>query len=543
MKNFFKSTQNLFRVFFAVFLVSLTLSIFQIPNLFMTEVKSSGGTISEGVVGTPRFINPVLAQSQADLDLTRLVFSPLVRVDQEKNIYYELAESVKISEDGLVYTITLKDDVLFSDGTKMSSDDVIYTIEKIQDPLIKSPLYNKWQGVQAQKIDEKKLTITLSQVFNDFIYNLELGVLPKHIWEPVSEEEFIFSIYNSHPIGTGPYTVKDMQETKEGTPEKYTLSRNTHYIHETYIQEIVLYFYETSEDQMRALKKGIITSAYGISPERMYDINIDKYSINSNKLPRIFSLFLNPKKQIHLTLNIRSAIDKLIDKQKIIDEVFVGYATPTSSPLGTEDRPLGPSSREEAHALIQLDGWQRNAAGIYTKRFTNNVEEELHFSISVPNLEETEAIAEHIQNQLREEGIVVTIKSYDENTLNQEVIRTRDFESLLFGYELEKPSDLFAFWHSSQINDPGLNIALLEDSILDAKLTELRTNGKGSIAEIEKIITEKKHVVFLYSPSFIYLTPKNISPYFEKITQSHDRFNKIPLWFKNTHHVWNFFIK
>ena len=121
-------------------------------------VPARGGSFIEGVVGQPRFINPVLASSDVDRDLVELTFAGLMRYEKDGRIVPELIKNYQVSENGKIYEITLKD-ALWSDGQKITSDDVIFTIKTIQNPDFKSPEIVNWQGVKVEKISEKKSPI------------------------------------------------------------------------------------------------------------------------------------------------------------------------------------------------------------------------------------------------------------------------------------------------------------------------------------------------------------------------------------------------
>src|SRR3989344_7571545 len=137
------------------FLVSFLTIIWKINSVYLTDVPAYGGTLTEGIIGTPRFINPVLASSDADRDLVALTHSGLLRPDNRGRLINDLAEKYDISEDGLVYTFTLKPNIFWQDGAPITSNDIIFTIDKIKDPAMKSPTRPGWEGVSAEKIDDK----------------------------------------------------------------------------------------------------------------------------------------------------------------------------------------------------------------------------------------------------------------------------------------------------------------------------------------------------------------------------------------------------
>src|SRR3989338_9086245 len=122
-----------------LFALSGALILWQVNDFYLVEVPTRGGTLTEGVVGNPRFINPVLALSEADKNLTSLIYSGLVRLTPEGEVVNDLAENISISENKLVYTVTLGEKARFHDGEPITADDVVFTISKIIDPLIKSP--------------------------------------------------------------------------------------------------------------------------------------------------------------------------------------------------------------------------------------------------------------------------------------------------------------------------------------------------------------------------------------------------------------------
>ncbi|MCA9352041.1 peptide ABC transporter substrate-binding protein [Patescibacteria group bacterium] len=532
------NTSVFVRVFFLIVIISIVGVLWHLNQNMMVTIKARGGTITEGIIGAPRFINPVLAQSQADIDLTRLVFTPILSIDRTGEVTYKLAEHIDTSPDGLTYTLHLKQGLYFEDGEVLNADDVVFTVTSIQDSLIKSPLATKWQGVEVEKIDTYTVLFKLARPFSDFLYNLELGVLPEHIWSNIDPQEFIFSNYNSHPVGSGPYTVRHITTKETGVPSEYVLERSSETSEEAYITKIVLTFFDNEADLMRALVRGDIDAAYGVSASSIVDMDPER--IYSATLPRVFALFFNQESQPLLkSLRVRQAINYAIDKQAIVDEIFAGYASPVSSPFGFA-RTEHEFDSERARTLLEADGWDTNDQGVYTKRI-NKEPVTLQFDISIPNTDEMKLVAEHVQNDLAAVGISTTIRSYDQGNFNQNILRPREYEAVIFGYEIEKPSDMYAFWHSSQISDPGLNISLFNNSNVDTLLSNLRASKNPDLTNIDDAIIQEQPAVFLYSPSYIYILPTKVHGSSFSIARSSDRFDTIQDWYIRTRNVWKMF--
>ena len=155
----------------------------------------------------PENFNPLMTDARVWL------YDGLVRFDEDMNPIPDLAESWEISEDGTVYTIKLRQDVKFHDGTPMTADDVLYTAELTLDEDINSPYRSKFiidgEPVVWEKIDDYTVQATLPKPFGPFLAKLSRAdeifftILPKHLMEQCSDMESC-SI-NQQPIGTGPF--------------------------------------------------------------------------------------------------------------------------------------------------------------------------------------------------------------------------------------------------------------------------------------------------------------------------------------------------
>ena len=157
--NSFSLTEKVIFFLFVILFVGSGISLlYQVNKSFMVEVPDYGGTLTEGVVGSPRFINPLLATSDTDRDLSSLIYSGLLKIDSSGELTPDLAESYTISEDSLTYTFILKDKIYFHDGTKVTSDDIVFTIERAQDEVLKSPRKTNWDGVTISRISDKEIS-------------------------------------------------------------------------------------------------------------------------------------------------------------------------------------------------------------------------------------------------------------------------------------------------------------------------------------------------------------------------------------------------
>ena len=130
ISNFSVLESFVFYLFVVLFAFSSLYMFFELNNSFMVEVPAKRGSISEGVIGYPRAINPLLSSdsSEADKDLVLLLYSGLLKATPEGDLVPDLAESYSISKDGLIYNFKLKDDIYFHDGTEVTAEDIKFTI-------------------------------------------------------------------------------------------------------------------------------------------------------------------------------------------------------------------------------------------------------------------------------------------------------------------------------------------------------------------------------------------------------------------------------
>ncbi len=245
-----------FIILFIGLIVSAFLMLKKVNDQYLVERPTFGGTLKEGVIGSPRFINPVLATSNTDRDLTSIIFSGLMKKGIDGKMENDLAESLEVSPDKLTYTFKIKDDAMFHDETLVRSDDVIFTINQIQDGKLKSPVQANWQNVIVTKIDERTVTFKLPSPYTAFLESTSIGILPSHIWREVDIDDFTFSDLNIFAIGSGPYEIKNIERKKNGVIENVTLkSFDPYYGNKGYISKIKFVFFKNDDDLVKALQK------------------------------------------------------------------------------------------------------------------------------------------------------------------------------------------------------------------------------------------------------------------------------------------------
>lgn len=561
--HFFKAQNQKERYifwFFVVIFIFSNLAFLTQWYLNKTEVKPVfGGKYTEGIIGAPRFLNPVLSSANdADRDLSQLIFSSLLKYDNRGNLMLDIAESYSISSDGKIYDVILKKNIKWQDKTPLSADDVLFTIGLIQNLDYKSPLRINWIGITAEKIDDYHMRFSLNTSFSPFPHNLTFGILPKHIWKNVSAANFSLNPHNLNPISSGPYKLQKITKDKNAAIKSLTLEINKNYYStKPFIKNITFKFYNDENSLFDAYNKNEIDS-FGFSQSK--NISKIKYPnlvrIYSFTLPRYFAIFFNSDSNRALAdKNVRIALNYATDKKSLIDKVLNGYGTIADSPIPPQlfgydkNAPKYEFDLGKAKAALDKSGWKdTNQDGIREKEFaidkktTEIVKLEITL-ITTPRQELTD-VANLIKEQWSAIGVEVNIETKESLELQQNYIKPRRYDALLFGEVLGMDPDALAFWDSTQKKDPGLNLSLFDNKNVDTLLKEAREITDPIIrsqkyALFQSLVIADAPVVFLYSPFYFYAVSKNIKGVEEAlIATPTGRFNQITNWYVKTKRVW-----
>jgi len=534
-------------LFFLIIASAITaLAIFSVNHSAGTPVR--GGILSEGLIGSPRFVNPILATTRVDQDTSALFYRGLMKINNEGDLVPDLAEEVTVSEDGRTYNLVLRRNARWHDNTPLTARDVAFTIGLAQNADLKSPLRGNWSGVTVEEVGEYELNIILDEAYTPFIENFTLGIMPRHIWSTLPIEQIPFSQLNTNPVGSGPFRIHKINRNKSGLIDSYELRRFNNYYEDVVLNGVNLRYFPNEEQLLNAFKNGEIMSSIYVSTDNLKSFSVDKYQIISEPLPRVFAIFFNQNRSPALRdLGARKALAAAIDREQLVNVTLSGFGVPITEPVPPYSHVLNNVEETESPEDILIEaGWTKNETGAWEKTIDGNAET-LTVTIRTANLPLFQATANEIASRWREIGVSVQVDNFEQTDLLQSVIRLRDFQSLLFGIDMTRSVDLYPFWHSSQREDPGLNIAQYANISVDALLRNARTSqSPEEIAENNKeiitTISEDVPAIFLFSPSLIYVTEKDISPStMIRLSRPQERFMNINEWYLATDVVWPMF--
>lgn len=531
---------------------------------YMVEVPARGGDLIEGVLNTPAHINPLLSTSEigteADRDLTALIYSGLLRSDGKNGFIPDLADSYTISPDGLTYTFVLKPKLTWHDGKKITANDIVFTVKTAQDSRMKSPKRANWDGVEVEFVDDRTVRFILKKPYAPFLENATMGILPEHIWGNIDYNRFDANNYNREPIGSGPYKIDSIEtETKDGDeiPVSYTLKPfNSFALGKPYIGTVKFVFFRSEQALLQALKVGSINAVNSVSAESVKKLASENYRVEHAPLPRVLAVFFNQSEQpIFSDLAVRKALDLATDKNRIIEQALSGYGVVLDSPLPPGTMGYVPAKAEEsredrlakARALLEKANWKFNEEKkVWTKKLKKETQV-LRFELATSEATELKIVANELKTSWEELGAQVTVRVFATGDLKETIVRPRKFETLFFGQVIGLGDDPYPFWHSSQRLDPGLNIASYANTKVDKVLDAARSESDpeklvSNYSKFRDEVVKDAPAVFMYAPEFLYVVPKEIQGLsLGDITVPSERFLNIHEWYIDTYDVWKIF--
>lgn len=524
-------TKKDFYTLTALTVVLVASGSFLIFNKGSQNGPNYGGEIIEGVVGQPQYINPVLsAASGTDTDLSRIVFAQLLKFDKELKLVADLAESLPtVSADQKTYTLKLKSNLKWQDGKPITAEDILFTIQTIQNAEYESPLRANFARVKVEKVDDLSVIIRLRESSAPFITNFTLGIIPKHIWGDSPPSKFRLSDRNLKPVGSGPFIVDRLNKTSDGTIKSLTLKRNELYHGgRPYLSRMTFKFYGDYESLLSASQAREIQNLGFIPFDKKAFLSespkVNQYRMN---LPVYQAVFFNlPKNQVLAAKAVRQALWLATDRKAIINEVYLGLAHEAYGPVVTGNLGYNPEVEKithynlaEAADILKRGGWtldeQTKTYFKLVAKGKEKVRQNLEFNLVTNNFILNVKTAEILKNQWAGVGAKVHLVIVSPQELEQQYIRSRNFDALLFSENTGADPDPFVFWHSSQSRDPGLNLSGFSNAEADKLLTLSRSTNDVNVRsknyqQFQLIITGELPAIFLTNAVYVYNVPKKI---------------------------------
>ena len=509
---------------------------------YHTDAFVKGGDYTEAVLGDVKSMNPLYASNNAEKTLGKLLFANLVSPDSSGHIKGELAKSVKMDNSGKVWTVTLRDNINWSDGEPIVADDIIYTVDLIRDRSAKTTISADFSRVTTKKIDDKTVEFTLPSTYVDFMDTLEFPLLPKHVLGDVNPALVYENEFSKKPIGSGPFVLNAMQAATVTQLNTYTiyLNRNTKYfLSDTKLDTFTLKTYKNREDIISALNASEVTATAELGLDSAEKLRNGISSRESLLNGGVFA-FINTKSDNLTNKTLRQAISRGVNMAKvregIDDSQLLDYPILVRQESLKYPDLLG-YDLKEAKTLVEKAGFKYNEQG----KIINKEGLPVTLNAVVQKRDVIARVAERFVDELRTLGFEVTLNIYDESQTAADffttVVRPRDYDILFYEVDLGVSADPFVYYSSTQASTGGWNFSnyensLVDDALLSAHITTNMNTRKAKYEYFLKSWVNDVPALGLYQSSLKYYYSPNVEIYSENLqmTDVLDRFSDVRYW-------------
>lgn len=508
---------------------------------YRTTAHATDGTYAEAVLGPLDTLNPIFATTSAEESVGELLFSRLLSYDQTGNLNYDLADGMRISEDQKTYTLSIRADARWSDGTYVRAKDVVFTVGLLQNAATRSTLTG-WNGIKVTAVDSRTVAFELPSVYAPFPHALRfLPILPEHLLRDIEPSQIRESNFSVKPVGSGPFTLKLLQEVDKANDRKVVhLARNdAYYRGAAVLSRLQLHVYKDSDSIKRALATSEVNAASDLSLSAVSSgVNRDRYAVESHPVNSGVYALLNTTSPILQDAKVRQALQVGTDTAAVrgaISDQVDPLDTPIIGSLLSGEVPSAPKyDVAKAGALLDEAGWKID--GSERKKDGQN----LALTIVTTKNPDFEKALEQISSQWRQLGVTITTNIVDPNdpsqNVAQDILQPRQYDVLLYQLTIGGDPDVYAYWHSTQVQN-GLNFSNYKNAIADEALSSARSR-------IEPALRNAKYLTFvrqwlndapaigLYQSTAQYTHTKSVYaiPVDDVLISAVDRYNSVRYW-------------
>lgn len=528
-------------LFVLLFMATFT-QVRGLSQYYQTLQPVPGGLYNEGIVGTFTNADPLYATGAADTAISHLVFSGLFKYNTNNQLVGDLAESWKTNSAANRYLVSLRHGVKWQDGHDFTADDVVFTYKTIQNIEAESSLYSSWQSITVKKVTDYMVSFDLPNALSAFPYSLTNGIVPEHLLKNIPPQELRSALFNTAPVGTGPFIWKYVDVTGNDTDSRVqhiSLAANKHYYAgRPKLDGFNVITFSDQNHLIDAFKKkqiSAMTNIDGLPADLAKDPHVTTYITPFTS--EVMAFFNNSHPGLS-DVKVRQALVNGVDRSHISD--FSKYPVrPVNSPLLKDDFAYDPSITQlpfdeaAANKLLDQAGWAKGADGMRAK-----AGQKLQFNLITLDNTDYSMTASFLQKQWRRLGVAINV-DYKPSDELQSVIADHDYDILLYGVNIGVDPDVYAYWDSSQasITSQGhLNLSEYKSSAADQALEFGRTRSDPALRKAKyraflKAWQSDAPALALYQPNYIYVSRGEVYNFQRKsINAPADRFYNVQDW-------------
>ncbi len=499
-----------------------------------------GGIYNEGILGTFTSANPLYATNDVDTTVSHLIFSGLLKYNENNQLTGDLATNYQVDPKGVTYTVTLKPNLKWQDGKALTAQDVVYTYHLIQNPDAQSPLMSSWSNIQITATNPQTVVFKLPNPLASFPEDLTNGIVPEHILSNVSPSNLRISTFNTYsPIGSGPFQWQAINVRGNDPTNAYEqialVPSKEYYASNAKLKEFVIHAYADQNQLIKDFKSGQLTSIEGLSSVPPSLAKMHNLVVNSLPFTAGVYVFFKNTSPIFSDAKLRSALIQGIDQKQLIEGL--GYSTKSvvepllNGMLAFDQTYSQPAFDESASSTaLTADGWVLNKDGY---RYKDN--KPLSFGLTISNTPEFIAVAKQLQSDWKILGVKMNINAEDINDISGS-IQTHDYDAILYGISIGVDPDVFVYWGNTSGVHNNLNLSEYKSTGANQSLEQGRTRLTPALRVIKykaflQSWQQDLPAMGLYQPRLLYLTNGTVYGLNNHLINTNsDRFSNVSNW-------------
>ena len=473
-------------------------------SLFTISLLAS--TLHLATSSNPARLNPLLATDSSSSEITGFIFNGLVKYDKDsKEIIGDLAKKFYFKDDKTL-VFELRKNVKWQDGKPFSAADVLFTYRTLISDKIASPYSSGFRFVKDVKIlDKYTIEVDYKEPYFKALETWMMGILPKHLL--VNEKNLMSSKFNTHPIGTGPYKLTQLELSKNIELTAF----DEYFEGRAKIDKISFHVIPDPMTRLLMLKNGQLDIG-SIEPlvmqRQLQQDFFDKFNIYEKISLSYTYLGFNLRRKKFQDPRVREALSLAINRQELVNILFFKHAKVCSGPFLPGTKAFNPDVKVPTQNIKRAKELL-NAAGY-------NAKHPFEFEIVTSNASSIRPYAaEILQYQLQKAGVKVKLRVMEWQAFLNMVVFPHKFDAVLLGWGLSPTPDPYLFWHSDSDKAGGFNLVGYHnkqiDKMIEASQKIIDREKLGKLwREMFAIIVHDNPYLFLYIPNSITAVNKKI---------------------------------
>ncbi|MFN2134368.1 MAG: ABC transporter substrate-binding protein [Candidatus Promineifilaceae bacterium] len=528
---------------FGLVLALLSYHIQYESRLCTERFATSGGVFTEGVLGAPLHINPLLAgNNPVDRQLVDLIFDGLTTYE-DGELVPALAESWSISEDGRTVRFKLRDDVTWHDGQPFTAEDVAYTYSLIQDEAFTGDgaLQRLWESVVIRVVSPQEIEFELREPYAGFLEATTMGILPAHLLENVAAEALAEAPFNRSPVGTGPFQVEPGQDW-EASGQLLLTPFAAAWPQGVRIGSLGFYFFQSREALLEAYRQGAIQAINDVTPIMLPQvIQLPDVRLFSAPASRYSTLLFNTSPDASTATQsreVRKALALALDRELIVDEALSGQGIVQTGPYLPSSWAYQPAALTIAAGNPVSATLGLEAAGWIVPEGSDvreNGGERLILRFLVYDTPTNRALAAAVETELEQAGAAPLLSLFSDWRDYRRALADGEFDLALVDVDAPGDPDLYDFWSQEAIirgqNYAGWNRRRASEALEDGRRAWTVAERKPFYEAFLRLYSEDLPEVTLFQHIYTYAVRDSIEGVeIGRIDDTRDRYASLASW-------------